>query len=293
MSKFCKLKAILSRAANYIINGVPIKQISANISVLHENELLKDRGALITGGSSGIGKEIAKSFVNAGAKVVITGRDEEKLRQSVDEIENSTGNKKRTYALVMDNSQTAHLEVNITKVVAMIGDLSILVNNAGTINFKNFGNTTEDDYDRIMNTNLKGTYFLSQTVAKYMVQKGIEGNILNIASSSSLRPANSPYALSKWGIKGLTIGLARVLTPHNIVVNGIAPGPTVTPMLGFNNEKNIVHDRNLSGRHCTPEEIANMATILVSDMSRMIVGDIIYMSGGSGVVITNDIDYSF
>ena len=293
MSIASKLLGICARSIRFIFRGVPVKHVTASISTLSPNELLSGRCALITGGSSGIGKEIAKAFVNAGAKVVITGRDRERLNVACAEIKSFTKKESDVFPLVMDNSDVACIEDKIQEAISLVGPISILVNNAGTVNFKNFGHTTEEDYDKVMNINLKGTYFLSQSIAKYMVKNAIEGNILNIASSSSMRPANSPYALSKWGTKGLTIGLARVLTQHNIVVNGIAPGPTATPMLGIDNEGNIAHEKNLTGRHATPEEIANMATILVSGMSRMICGDIIYMSGGSGIVTTNDINYEF
>lgn len=105
-----------------------------------------------------------------------------------------------------------------------------MVNNAGVIGGA-IKNTTEEEYDTIMQTNLKAVFFLSQLVGKYMKEKHIEGNILNIASSSSLRPAVSAYTISKWGIRGLTMGLARSLAPYGIVVNGLAPGQTATPML--------------------------------------------------------------
>ena len=293
MTLAVKILRCLKRAVRWIFCGVPVKHVTAQITTLPSNELLSCRNAFITGGSSGIGKEIAKAFINAGAKVVITGRDINKLNSACKEIETATGRKDCVFAIEMDNTDINSFNEKFKSAVEHVGDISILVNNAGTVNFKNFGHTTESDYDCIMDTNLKGTYFLSQSVAHYMVKKQIAGNILNIASSSSLRPANSPYALSKWGAKALTIGLARVLTQHNIVVNGIAPGPTATPMLGINKESNIAHDNNLAGRHALPEEIANMATILVSNMSRTICGDIIYMSGGSGNVITNDIKYEF
>ena len=293
MSAAVKLLGIFKRSIRWILGGVPIKHVTAQVTTLAQNELLMGRNALITGGSSGIGKEIAKAFINSGANVVITGRDKNKLDSTCKEIEETTGKNGRIHSIIMDNSDINSFDETLKSIVTKIGEISILVNNAGTVNFKNFGHTTEDDYDRIMDVNLKSTYFLSQAIAKYMINNNIEGNILNIASSSSLRPANSPYSLSKWGVKGLTIGLARVLTEHNIVVNGIAPGPTATPMLGINKNGNIAHEKNLTGRHALPEEIASMATILVSNMSRTICGDIIYMSGGSGNVITNDINYEF
>jgi NAD(P)-dependent dehydrogenase (short-subunit alcohol dehydrogenase family) len=124
-----------------------------------------------------------------------------------------------------------------------------------------------------MDTNLKGVFFLSREIARHMIQNGVHGNILNIASSSSIRPAISAYMLSKWGVRGLTEGLARLLVKHNIVVNAIAPGPTATPMIDVNSE-NIYRGESLIGRCVTPEEIAQMSVMLVSDSCRSIIGDI-------------------
>lgn len=129
-------------------------------------------------------------------------------------------------------------------------------------------------------------------MGRYMRDNGIKGNILNIASSSSLRPAVSAYTLTKWGIRGLTLGLAKALASYGITVNGIAPGPTATPMLGKAEGADISFPNPL-GRYALPEEIANMAVFLVSDMGRSVVGDIVYMTGGSGLVTFDDVEYTF
>lgn len=173
-----------------------------------------------------------------------------------------------------------------------IAPIDILVNNAG-VNFKGMPNATEDEYDKVLDTNLKGVFFLSQMFGKYMVTNGIKGNILNIASSSSLRPADSAYTLSKWGIRGLTLGLAKSLAKYGITVNGIAPGPTATPMMIKDGQTDMSLGRLPLGRYIMPEEISNMAVLLVSDMGRSIMGDIIYMTGGAGILTYDDVPYSF
>ena len=96
--------------------------------------------------------------------------------------------------------------------------------------------------------------------------------------------------VSKWGEVGLTLGLAKKLIPYGIVVNGIAPGPTATKMLNQNTE-NIIHSSSPAGRYSMPEEIANMAVFLVSDMGRMVVGDTVYMTGGSANLTIDDMNY--
>ena len=135
---------------------------------------------------------------------------------------------------------------------------------------------------------------MAQLIAEYMKENSIKGNILNIGSSSSLRPATSAYTITKWGIRGMTKGLAKILSPYGITVNAIAPGPTATPMLMSNGIKDdISFPTNPLGRFIMPGEIANMAVFLVSNMGRSIIGDMVFMTGGSGVVTYDDVHYSF
>ena len=196
---------------------------------------------------------------------------------------------------VFDISDTKNIENKFYELINMIlpNKLDILVNNAGVILGKNIGSTDIDDYEKCLRTNLEGTYFLSQVFFNYMKENKIKGNILNILSSSANRPAVKPYTLTKWGLKGLTIGMAKKFIEYGVVVNGIAPGPTYTPMLVKDSikDKNLKLDSNPAGRYTTPEEIANGALFLVSDMGKMVVGDIIYMTGGAGIVTVDDIIY--
>ena len=108
-----------------------------------------------------------------------------------------------------------------------------------------------------------------------------------------MRPAISAYTLTKWGIRGLTLGLGKIFAPYGITVNGIAPGPTATQMIIKKETDNITFSTNPLGRLVMPEEIANMAVFLVSEMGRSIIGDIVYMTGGSGLVTLDDVKYSF
>ena len=170
--------------------------------------------------------------------------------------------------------------------------IDMLVNNAGVVGGE-IKDCTEDKYDQILDTNLKGVFFLSQLVSRYYRDNGIEGNILNVGSSSSLRPATSAYTLTKNAIYGFTKGLAKVLAPYGITVNGIAPGPTATPMLMPDGIKENIAFPNPLGRYALPCEIANMAVFLVCDMGRSIIGDMVFMTGGSGIVTYDDVKYSF
>lgn len=265
---------------------------TANIVTLAPNEWLKGRNALVTGGTSGIGYAIAQAFLASSASVCITGRDATRLEKSREQLEKTNpGYKGHVHTCVLDNRAVSAFPDKLDGIIHDLGKLDILVNNAGVLG-GNLSSATETDYDTVLDTNLKGVFFLSQAVGKYMKANGIKGNILNIASSSSLRPAASAYTLTKWGIRGLTLGLAKTLAPYGITVNGVAPGPTATPML-LKDTNNITLDRIPAGRYALPEEIANMAIFLVSDMGRMVIGDIVYMTGGAGLLTYEDMRYDF
>ena len=247
------------------------------------NELLKDRVALITGGTSGIGFAMAAAFIKSGAKVILTGRSQERVDNAVAQLGSCA------FGFQLDNANVGEFKNCIDMCVSKFGMPDILVNNAGQILCSTFGHTVVDNYDSIMDINLRGAYFLSQEISNRWIASGIHGNILNVGSSSSLRPGNSPYVLSKWGMRALTIGLAKELIKHGIVVNGIAPGPTATKLFVKDGMNGINWDRNPTGRLTTEEEISNLAVILVSDMGRMVVGDMLFASGGAGVITVDDL----
>lgn len=283
-----RIKRLLSKSFSRFKKQTPVY-----IPIL-QSELLKDRVALITGGTSGIGYSIAKAFLESGAFVIITGRDISRVDKCCSDLRKlSLSYKDKVLGIDIDQSNIALIENRLSNISDILGSkkIDILVNNAGIIKGANFGKTEVSDFDLTIETNLKGVYFMSQFIANLMKENNIKGNILNIASSSSNRPAISPYMLSKWGIKGLTLGLAKLLISDGIIVNGLAPGPTYTPMLINDNNNTIDLSSNPLGRYATPEEIANMAVILVSDLGRLIVGDIIYMSGGAGMITVDDIKY--
>lgn len=286
-------KSIARKIWHAILLLRPQTIVKANIVSVRQEDLLTGRTAFITGGTSGIGLAIAKAFLESGASVAIAARNEEKLDSAAKELATSVKEGQRLIKVQLDCAKTETFEDVVAAAEKEMGCacFDILVNNAGT-GGGSWGHCETADYDKVMNTNLRGAFFLSQVLANRMRDNKKEGNILNIASSSSVRPANSAYMLSKWGIRGLTVGLAKTLTKHGIVVNGIAPGPTATPMLGTDAD-NIYLPTNPSGRYALPEEIANFAVMLCSNAGRMIVGDIIYMTGGSGVTTFDDIKYDF
>ena len=286
------IKRLIKKALKVIFAKRPI-YVTANITSAAPSELLKGRCALITGGTSGIGFAIAKAFLDAGASVVITGRSQERLSKACSALDCDG----RVYSCILNNRDVKTFDTTFQSILCEIRGggtkcIDILVNNAGVLGTC-MPNADEKTYDAVLDTNLKGVFFLSQLVGKYYRDNNIKGNILNVASSSSLRPAHSAYTLSKWGIRGLTLGLAKCLAPYGITVNGVAPGPTATPMLLKEGQTNIHHDGIPLGRYVMPEEIANMAVFLTSEMGRSILGDIVYMTGGAGVFSLDDMNYTF
>lgn len=258
-----------------------------------EGHYLDGRCAFITGGSSGIGFSIAESFLKNGACVIITGRDYNKLKEAKEKLmTNCNCNESKIFISTLDISMVDSLEANFLSIIKNSKNkVDIFVNNAGINGGHLFPNTTEDAYDKVLDINLKGMYFMSQAVVKYMIENKIKGNILNVTSSSSLRPAISPYMVSKWGERGLTLGMAKKCLPYGIVVNGIAPGSTATPMIKNDDLDDLNCDYTPTKRYLAPEEVGNIATILVSDMGKMIIGDTIYITGGAGVITYDDMSY--
>lgn len=279
------LKRVASGVCREFVSLLPkrIVQVPVYVPVL-KGELLKGRHALITGGTSGIGLAMANAFVQHGARVVITGRSEERIKSVLDKIriDGISG-------MVLDNSKCADFGLRIDAYAEQHGLPDILVNNAGQILCEKFGSTKIENYDEIMDVNLRGSYFLSQEMANRWKKMNVRGNILNVGSSSSLRPGNSPYVLSKWGLRSMTIGLAKELVKDGIVVNGIAPGPTATKMFVGSGENGINWPKNPTGRLATEDEIANLAVVLASDLSRMVVGDMLFVTGGAGVITVDDL----
>lgn len=275
------------------IKTITFKKIPVEIPTLY-GEVLKEKVAVVTGGTTGIGFEIAKAFIHNGASVIITGRDNDRIANAVVKLKNEISDNENIFVCgeVLDNTMTTQIEERWKQILSHIENkhIDILVNNAGVISKTHFGKTDEKDYNLVMETNLKGTYFLSEIVSNYMIENGIKGNILNISSSSALRPAVSAYSMAKWAIHGLTLGMAKKLSPYGIVVNSIAPGPTATRMLQSDNIININRMSSPSERYATASEIANLAVIMVSDMSKMVNGDTMYATGGCGLLTFDDYD---
>ena len=273
MSIKSKIKKILRKCKVTVNEPVYIPLLSG--------ELLKGKTVLVTGGTGGIGQAIADRCIQNGANVIITGRNQKKLSDLAEKI--------GAIPFVLDIQNVADIETSFDELIQKY-KVDILINNAGTQAGNFLGNTDEKDFDKTLSVNLKGTYFCCQVFSNYLIKNGIKGNILNISSVSGCRPAISPYMVSKWGITGLTEGLAKKLIKYGIVVNGIAPGPVATEMIKSDGS-DLNYENAPAGRYSDPNEIANLAVFLISDMGRMIVGDTVYITGGCGNLTFDDIKY--
>lgn len=274
----------IGRITKAVLREMNLRQPKAiEIPAIADEKLLSGHLALVTGGGSGIGLEIARRFAASGCKVVISGSREKRITDAVAAIESPN-----VKGLAIDVTDVSAMDAKISTAERLFPEMSgidILVNSAGvSVGGEDFGTVTEEAWDKVLDTNLKGAYFMTQAVSRHMIARKLRGHVLNVSSSSALRNAKTPYEISKWGMKGMTLGLAEALIPEGIIVNAIAPGPTATAMLGKGPGDSLAHVQNPSGRLAHPGEIANLALVLVSHYGDMIVGDTLYVTGGAGTI---------
>ena len=248
----------LKRILNYIIKGIPVKNVTANITYSASHQLLLGKSIIVTGGGRGIGASMAKRFIDEGAEVLITGRNENILRDLSKKI--------KCKYLTLDLQKTETFSQFILEAEKELGKLDILVNNAGiSLHESSLFNVTEDTFDKQISTNLKGPFFLSQNFIKYLTEKNRKGNILFISSETGDTVDFRPYGFT------------------NIRVNAIAPGITASDMTGFNKDGNLYCNYTISKRVYLPEEMAEVATFLLSDISGCISGEIITCNNGNTI----------
>ena len=249
---------------------------------------LRDRVALITGGTAGIGQAIAIRFASEGAKsAVVASTDIGKAERVARQITEAGGVAR---PFVADVSKVDEIGSMVEAVVAAFGDVHILVNSAGIVGGTPAGATSEADYDRVMDTNLKGTFFCANAVVPLMKAKG-SGHIVNISGIGAFRGSSggAAYCASKAGVLSVTEALANELAPHGIHVNAIAPGPTATPGNehlrsgpGAQLRLTQLADRTRSGRPFSDaDDMARAALFLVSEDSIAMHGSVMVLDEGA------------
>ncbi|MDA0834530.1 MAG: glucose 1-dehydrogenase [Planctomycetota bacterium] len=243
---------------------------------------VKDRVTLVSGGSRGIGKALAAAFAERGAKVVITGREKETLEKSAAEI-SPEGNP--VVPLVCDVSAVESLP-NLTKtIVDQFGSIDILLNVAGVNKRQRVEQFTPEEYDFILDINLRGAFFLAQEVGKQMLKQG-SGAQVHIDSLNTYAPLKGvlPYAMSKAGISMMTRGMATEWGPRGVRVNALAPGFILTAMTSKLWSIPTMQEwgkRNSPlGRLGEVSDLVGAAVFLSSDASAFMTGQVIYVDGG-------------
>ena len=246
------------------------------------NFRLDGRLALVTGSSGGIGLALARGLAQAGASVVLNGRNADKLTQVTALL---AGEGLTVHARAFDVTQRDQVDAGVSAIEAELGAIEVLVNNAGMQRRAPFHEFAAADWDELMRTNLDSVFHVGQAVARCMIPRR-RGRIINICSVQSElgRPGIAPYTASKGAVKMLTKGMAIDLGPHGINVNGIGPGYFKTEL----NAKLVADEtfsawligRTPSRRWGDVEDLAGAAVFLASDASRFVNGHILYVDGG-------------
>lgn len=252
--------------------------VYVNVKQVLPSEQFKGKKVLITGGSSGFGFQMAKDFIAQGAEVMITGRNPQKLGEAKDKINNA-----RLHTIVWDQSDCNSIINKFNEVISELGGLDVAINNAGVWNNTDWHTVDESEYDKIVDINTKGLYFLCKAEVDYFRKNNIPAKIINITSIEGSRPSFLPYSISKWGAKCLTEGLAKEVAQFGIQVNAIAPGVALTDInmqLKQNQKDNFYFPQHRTGRFTSVEEISNLAMFLASDQASNIVGQTIAVDGG-------------
>jgi 2-dehydro-3-deoxy-D-gluconate 5-dehydrogenase len=243
---------------------------------------LKDRVALVTGGGRGIGRGIALGLAAHGAKVVCAARTRSQLDEAVSAIQAQGG---EACAIEVDMADLESVDQLVGKSLAQFGQIDILVNNAGMNIREPFEAVTEEHYDQIMAVDLKGLFFLTQSVTKHMIPRK-QGKIIHIGSLTTGWALSqiSVYTAAKGAVGQLARAQAVELGPHNIQVNAICPGFVVTPLTeklwSDPTMRAWGEDRVPLGRLATPEDLAGTAVFLASAASDYVTGQLIYVDGG-------------
>jgi gluconate 5-dehydrogenase len=243
---------------------------------------LAGRVAIVTGASRGLGQYFARALARAGADLVVTSRKRDALRDFVREIE---GLGRRALALELDVREQASIERMVRDALEGYGKIDILVNNAGCNVRKPALEVSWDDWDLVLDTNLRGSFFVAQAVARHMVERGY-GRIINVGSVTAVAgyAGLGPYGASRGGIRQLTMSLADDWGPHGVTVNCLAPGWFKTAQNAVMYEDAewvaMLTERIPVRRPGAPHDLDGALVFLASDASAYVTGQTLLVDGG-------------
>lgn len=245
---------------------------------------LKDKVAIVTGGSGGIGEAICQRLAQDGAKIVVNYRSHpEEAEKTKARVENAGS---QGYIVQADLSKTEQINNLVQESINYFGRIDVLVNNAGLEKRADFWEVTEEDYNLVLDVNLKAVFFATQAVVKHFRDTNNPGRIINISSVHEELPFPhfTSYCASKGGVKMITRNLAVELGPMGITINNVAPGAIATPInqdLLNNPEQLKKVTQNIPlGRLGEPEDVSGLVAFLASDEAKYITGSTFYVDGG-------------
>lgn len=251
---------------------------------------IKGKNVLVTGATSGIGQAIAAYFATKGANVALNYRgDPDKLDDTKELIEQMCSQVRdcggKEIAVEADMSREADIVRMCDETVERLGSLDILINNAGIQTAAKSHELATDDFDRVINVNLRGAYLCAREAIKHFIARGGGGIIINVSSVHEIipRPQYVSYSMSKGGMENMTKTLALEYAPQNIRVNAIAPGATATPINSWSDnpqKRQEVESHIPMGRVGTAEEMAAITAFLASDDAAYITGQTLFVDGG-------------
>lgn len=264
------MKKYFYRLFQWVVKGIPTVKVSAGITNCVPNQVLANRHIIVTGGSSGIGFYIAQRFKSEGAQVVIVGKDAEKLIVAAQEI--------GCHYIQYDLKDTmGYGELIKNAADKMGGAVDGLVNNAAICNIDGgFVNVSEQSYDEQFLVNVKSPFFLTQAFVKYLESNNISSaGVIFITSERGLYPDDAPYGMTKAAVGNIIAGLGRRYAAKDIRFNGIAPGVTADVRQHPEKYDDLYLKGNIGKRFFLPQEMAEVATFLMSDASKCISGEVI------------------
>lgn len=243
---------------------------------------LTGRVALVTGGSKGLGKSMARALAEAGADIIISSRHEDELRVALDEILADTG--RRGVYIVADMSQRSDVARLAATALEKMGRVDILVNNAGTNKPQSIDTITDENWDNVLEINLTSIMALTRALVPQMKERRW-GRIIHISSimGTVSKEGRNVYSATKSAVMGLARASALDLGPHGITVNCIAPGPFLTDLpanILSAAEKKVFADRTALGRWGAPDELQGPILLLASDAGSYISGETLVVDGG-------------